>query len=484
MDKMAAVVLAAGQGTRMRSDRPKVLHRLLGRPLVQFPIDLARRIGSEPIVIVVGHGREMVEETVRALPGGDKASFAHQVEQLGTGHAVMSALPKLNKLKKGTVLILSGDVPLLDKASVTKLKKAYDKSGGPLALLTFCPPNPHGYGRMIRNEKGQVVDIREHRDCTRAEKAIAEVNAGIYLIDIAFVRRHVKKLKDNNDQKEFYLTDLVKIAAGKGSVAAVEVATERVSGINDRVDLAQIEAVLQEQTNLAFLRSGVTIRQKESVHIDLNAKVGLDTELGPGVQLLGNTRIGRGCRIEAGAIITDSIVENGAWIKAYSVLENAVVKPGAHVGPMGRLRPGTVVCEGARVGNFVELKNTVLGPGSKASHLAYLGDGKIGERVNIGAGTIFCNYDGFSKHQTVLEDDVFIGSDSQLVAPITVGSGSYVASGSTVTKDVPADTLAIARTRQSNKLGRASFLRLFLKEKKEKALKKRAAKKKKMDHSK
>jgi bifunctional UDP-N-acetylglucosamine pyrophosphorylase/glucosamine-1-phosphate N-acetyltransferase len=267
------------------------------------------------------------------------------------------------------------------------------------------------------------------------------------------------------------------MAAKKGRVASIVAPQQVVSGVNDRVDLAHIETIVRERTNLSWMRGGVTIRQWQSVQIDLDVQIGRDTEIGPGVQLLGRTTVGAGCKIDAGAVISNATIKDRAVIKPYSVIEDAVVGPRAEIGPMGRLRPGADIGDGAKVGNFVEVKNTVLGAGSKANHLAYLGDGLIGERVNVGAGTIFCNYDGFSKHQTVIEDEVFIGSDSQLVAPVTVGRGAYVASGSTVTRDVPADALAVARSRQKNLEGLAAILRGRLAAAKEKAAEQRAAKK-------
>jgi bifunctional UDP-N-acetylglucosamine pyrophosphorylase/glucosamine-1-phosphate N-acetyltransferase len=395
--------------------------------------------------------------------------FAVQTEQLGTGHAVACAMSSLKGFK-GAVLILSGDVPLLDKASVAKLRSVYSRTGGPISFLTFRTDDKLPYGRIIRDGK-RAVAVREERDCTPAEKAIRELNAGIYLADAAFIGRAVKGLRDDNDQREFYLTDLVARAAEIGEAAAVEVSQEAVRGINDRMDLAHVDAILQKRITTSMMHKGVTILKPESVRIDLGVKVGADTEIGQGAQLLGVTKIGRRCRIEAGAVIADSEIADRAVIKAYSVLESAKVKEGAEIGPMGRLRPGAVIGKGAKVGNFVEVKNTTLGNGSKANHLAYLGDGQIGEGVNVGAGTIFCNYDGFQKHKTVLEDDVFIGSDSQLVAPVTVGRGAYVASGSTVTKDVPPDALAVARSRQENKKGVAAVLRRRLKALKERAMK-------------
>jgi bifunctional UDP-N-acetylglucosamine pyrophosphorylase/glucosamine-1-phosphate N-acetyltransferase len=360
-------------------------------------------------------------------------------------------------------------VPLLDKGSLTRLEKSYRRSGGRLAFLTFSPADPAAYGRVLRGDDGRPVAIREWRDCSPAERKVGEVNAGIYLAEIGFLRRSVKKLTSENQQRELYLTDLVEMAAAAGEVGTVTVRPEIVGGVNDRVDLAAIEALLAAEINTRLMRGGVTIHRPDSVLVDLGVTVGADTELGPGVRLAGETKVGRGCRIEAGVQVVDSVIEAGAVVKAYSVLEGARVGRGAEIGPLGRLRPGAEIGEGARVGNFVEVKKTKLGRGSKASHLSYLGDGIVGEGVNIGAGTIFCNYDGFQKHRTVLEDDVFIGSDSQLVAPVTVGRGAYVASGSTVTRDVPADALAVSRAKQQNKKGVAAALRRRLE-----ALKRRA----------
>ncbi|MDJ0761725.1 MAG: bifunctional UDP-N-acetylglucosamine diphosphorylase/glucosamine-1-phosphate N-acetyltransferase GlmU [Myxococcota bacterium] len=469
MNNTAAVILAAGQGTRMKSALPKVLHAVAGRPLIHFPTALALGLGCDPTIVVVGHGREQVQAAACSVKGGDGLTFVVQAEQLGTGHAVASALPALKK-HQGAILILSGDVPLLGKPNLRKLERAYARSGGPIAFLTFCPADPTGYGRVVRQD-GKAVAIKEDRDCSRAEKAISEVNAGIYLIDAGFLRQAVKNLKTDNDQGEFYLTDLIKTAAVKGAVATVEIAPEIGVGVNDRVDLARIEAMVHQQIVQKLMRAGVTIRKPETVCIDSDVTVGSDSEIEAGAHLTGKTKIGRGCRIETGAVIRDAVIADGAVIKAYSVIESAKVGQGAEIGPMGRLRPGADVRERAKVGNFVELKNTILGPDSKANHLAYLGDGVIGTGVNVGAGTIFCNYDGYQKHRTVLENDVFIGSDSQLVAPVVVGCGAYVASGTTITKDVPADALAVGRARQVNKEGVAPVLKRRFQALKEKARK-------------
>ncbi|MBN2340606.1 MAG: bifunctional UDP-N-acetylglucosamine diphosphorylase/glucosamine-1-phosphate N-acetyltransferase GlmU [Deltaproteobacteria bacterium] len=465
MTQIASIILAAGKGTRMKSNIAKVLHPVCGAPLIHFPLQLSFQLKSKTTVVVVGHEKDAVEQTVRALAGSRSVAFAHQKEQLGTGHAVMTGMAELKDFS-GPVLILSGDVPLLTKSTLTRLQKAYAKCGGPVAMTAFTTPAPGTYGRVI-TEKGKPSAIREFKDCTAEEKRIELVNAGIYLIDAAFIRRAVPKLKTNNAQGEFYLTDLVALAAQKSSVALVTADEKEVCGANDRLDLLNIERTLQMDIHHKLMKSGVTIQSPETVHIDIDCKVGTDTVVGTGAHILQGSKIGSGCTIEPGAIIRNSIIKDGAMVKAYSVLDNAIMDSGATVGPMGRLRPGAHLKQNAHVGNWVELKNVVLGEGSKANHLAYLGDGKIGRGVNIGAGCIFCNYDGFLKHQTIIEDDVFVGSDSQMVAPVTIGKGAYVATGTTVTANVPADALAISRGRQLNKSGLAKRIKSRLKAKKE-----------------
>lgn len=466
MTDMAAVILAAGQGTRMRSSTPKVLHPILGKPLISFPVKLAKEAGCQKIVAVVGHGRAAVTEAIVNEVGPKDVVFAHQKEQRGTGHAVMTALSKLRG-HQGPVLILSGDVPLLDVASIRKLKRVFKQN---LAFLTFTPPDPAGYGRVIR-EQGKPVAIREFKDCSRAERQIGEVNSGIYLIDIGFLRKSIKRLKSNNKQNELYLTDLVAIAAEQGNVGSVSVSPELVAGINDRAELAEAETILAHRRNLELMRSGVTMIRPESVRVEMDVCIGKDTTLMPNVHLSGRTVVGEGCTIGQGSILYDTLLDDQVIVKAYSVFESAHVATGAEVGPMARLRPGADIGPGAKIGNWVEVKNTKMGVGSKANHLSYLGDGVIGDGVNIGAGTIFCNYDGFLKHQTVLGNEVFVGSDSQLVAPVTIEDGAYIASGSTITKDVPQDALAISRTKQSNLPDRASLLKKQLKEEKQRRLK-------------
>ena len=456
MSRIATLILAAGQGTRMKSRLPKVLHPLCGAPLIAYPLQLAAQMKSETTVLVVGHGRDAVQRAVAQCPGGDRVRFAVQTEQRGTGHAVMCALPAL-KEHDGWMLILSGDVPLLTHRTLQRLQRQMQGSTAPLGFVTFVPGNSAGYGRVVR-ENDEVRAIVEHRDCTPKQRAIKEANAGTYLIEAAFLRSALKKLRQDNAQNEFFLTDLVAMAAQRGAVPTVQADEAEVHGINDRVDLAQVERVLLSQKAQTLMRNGVTLHDPDTICIHPAVSVGPDTDIGRGVHITGQSRIGAGCHIEPGVLLHDTVVADGARVRAYSVIEGSHIGAGAQVGPMARLRPGSRLGDNAHVGNWVELKNTVMGDNSKASHLAYLGDGDIGDNANIGAGVIFCNYDGYLKHRTTIEEDVFVGSDCQLIAPVTLHRGAYIASGATVTHDVPEDAMAIARARQVN---RADMGRLF-----------------------
>jgi bifunctional UDP-N-acetylglucosamine pyrophosphorylase/glucosamine-1-phosphate N-acetyltransferase len=336
-------------------------------------------------------------------------------------------------------------------------------------MLTFCPKDPAAYGRIIRDGKN-LAAVREYRDCSPSERAIRECNAGIYMIDIGFLRKSIRQLKSDNDQNELYLTDLVAIASADGGAKAVTVAPELVIGINDRAELASIEAQLSHVRNLALMRSGVSMVAPETIRVDLGVQIKPDTTLQPGVQLTGATRIGEGCTIGQGSIIHDTIIDDNVLVKPYSVFEKATIATGAEIGPMARLRPGADIGPDARIGNWVEVKNSRIGKGSKANHLSYLGDGDVGEGVNIGAGTIFCNYDGFLKHRTTIGDGVFVGSDSQLVSPVSIGRDAYIASGSTITQDVPDEALALSRIRQTNLEKRATILKKKLRAEKKRRL--------------
>ncbi len=459
---VTAIVMAAGKGTRMKSALPKVLHTLAGRPMIFYPVQAALDAGAARVIVVVGHGRERVEKYLAETFGKDRVESVVQAEQRGTGHAVLMALPAATKAGGERVLVLSGDTPLLKSDDlVALLEGAAADPSSPLALLTATLADATGYGRIIRRD-GRVVGIKEHRDCSATERAIREWNPAVYAMRLSFLQEHLPKLSPNNAQGELYLTDLVSLAAAHGGVVDRPADSSSLEGINDRAQLAALDARMLQAIARRHQLEGVTIRHPEEVEIHDGVQIGEDTVIERGVVLRGKTRIGREVTIDVGCVLTDVTVDDGVTLKPDSVASQSHVGPRAQVGPFSHLRPASDLGEDAHVGNFVELKKTRLGKGSKANHLAYLGDGEVGEGVNVGAGTIFCNYDGFHKHVTVLEDGVFIGSDSQLVAPVTVGKGAYVATGTTVTRDVPAGALAIARVKQENKEGYAERLKARL----------------------
>jgi bifunctional UDP-N-acetylglucosamine pyrophosphorylase/glucosamine-1-phosphate N-acetyltransferase len=452
---LAAVVLCAGKGTRMKSARPKVLHPILGRPLAWYPLTRAFEVGAQQVVAVVGHEAEVVTKELTALFPGQGLSFALQAQQRGTGDAVASARAALAGFS-GPVLILSGDVPLLTEETLQRLLAAYRAGKGPLAMVSFEQEDPTGYGRLVRDEQGYVARIVEHKDATVEQREITEVNAGIYVADAKFLFESVARLTPANAQGELYLTDLVEMAAGFGPVAVVEAPAEETAGVNDRVELSARAEVLRARIVRAHQLNGVTVLHPPTTFIEEGVEIGPDTVIGPNVSLHGECVIGSKVTLGQGSVLTHSTVGDGSEVKPYSVLEEAVVGLACHVGPFSRLRPGTQLDQGVHVGNFVETKKARLKQGTKAGHLAYLGDAVIGEGTNIGAGTITCNYDGVNKHVTTIGDRVFIGSDTQLVAPVTVGDGAFVAAGTTVTADVPAGALAMSRPPQVNKEGWAA----------------------------
>ena len=438
---MVAVILAAGLGTRMKSRLPKVLHRVGGRPMLDWPIAVARAAGAGRIVVVVGHGAEAVVAHLRDTH--PDVQTATQNAPRGSGDAARAALPRIGR-GAGPVLILCGDVPLIQSATISRLRAA--RRSAPLAIVTCRPADPLGYGRIVR-EAGRPVRIVEEKDASAAERRIAEVNAGVYLCDGPWLGRAIRRLRPSRGG-EVYLTDLVAIAARTSRVATVEADAREMIGINDRADLARAEAVLRARTIEALQRSGVTVCDPATTFVDPTVRIGQDTEIHPGVQIRGATVIGRGCTIESGCVITDSRIEDEAQILPHTVVRESRVGRGARVGPFAHLRPGTDLGNAVHVGNFVETKKARLGAVAKANHLAYLGDAEIGAHSNIGAGTITCNYDGFVKHVTVLEEEVFVGSDTQFVAPVRVGRGAYIGAGSTITREVPAGALALSRAPQ------------------------------------
>jgi bifunctional UDP-N-acetylglucosamine pyrophosphorylase/glucosamine-1-phosphate N-acetyltransferase len=456
MPPLHVVVLAAGKGTRMKSAQPKVLHRAAGLPLIEHVLRLAAALQPATTTVIVGHGAALVESSQRARPG---LRFALQEPQLGTGHALLQARPHL-PAGEGTVLLLSGDVPLLRLATVRQLLDRHVETHAAATVLTARVPDPSGYGRIVRRD-GAIAAIVEDRDATPEERRIDEINSGVYAFDLAPLFDALASIGSGNAQGEYYLPDLVRIYRSRGrGVETVTVADAReIMGVNSRRELADVNAILKTARVEELMAAGVTIVDPASTFVGPDVSVGPDTVLHPNVYLEGKTTIGSGCEIQACVRLVDAIVEDGAVVQNFCVIEQSRIRAGAEVGPFARLRPNSDVGEHAKIGNFVELKKTTLGKGSKASHLSYLGDSTIGEKVNIGAGTITCNYDGRVKSPTVIEDEAFIGSDTQLIAPVRVGRGAYVAAGSSITDDVPAGALGIARGKQINKEGWADAKR-------------------------
>ena len=450
MSHTHVVVLAAGKGTRMKSEHPKVLHRTAGLPLIEHVLRAAAALEPSTTVVVVGHMAEEVQDALRNRPG---IRFAVQQPQLGTGHALLQAEPHLSG-QSGTVVLLSGDVPLLGPATLRALLEAHTSRDAAATVLTARVDNPQGYGRIVRHE-GRIVAIVEDKDATPAERGIDEINSGIYAFALEPLFAALKSIGAANAQGEYYLPDLVKIYRQRGlAVETVSLADSReILGVNSRKELADVTAILKTTRNDQLMAAGVTLVDPASAWIGPDVTVGADTTIHPNVYLEGRTRIGSGCEIHAGVRIIDSTIDDGVVVSNYCVISESHVRTGARVGPFAHIRPLSDVGEDAHVGNFTELKKTTLGKGSKANHLSYLGDATIGEKVNIGAGTITCNYDGVHKHQTTIEDGAFIGSDTQLVAPVRVGKGAYVAAGSSIVDDVPAGALGIARGKQVNKDG-------------------------------
>ena len=451
MSVTTALVLAAGKGTRMKSGLVKVLHELAGRPMLGWPLTAAKEAGAIQIVIVAGHQADQVQEWFATDTG---IRIALQEEQLGTGHAVSCALDQLDGLT-GSVLILCGDTPLLSGATLQRLTAEHLASSAAVTVLTARLDKPFGYGRIVRDADGRVRRIVEQKDASPEEQAIDEVNSGIYCMDLAFLKAHIGRLGSENSQNEYYLTDLVGIAVAEhaGCAALVTDNPDEIMGVNDRLQLAHAARLLRQRINRQLMLTGVTLVDPEQTYVDAGVQVGADTVIWPGCVLRGQTVIGCGCELENNVRITDCRIADRVHVKAGSVLEGADVGDEVSVGPMAHLRPGSVLHPHVKIGNFVETKKIVMGEGSKASHLTYLGDAEIGKEVNIGCGTITCNYDGKHKHKTVIGDGVFVGSDVQLVAPVTVGANVLIAAGTTVTQDIPPDSLAIARTPQVNKIG-------------------------------
>ena len=435
------IVLAAGLGKRMRSSLPKVLHPLAGRPLLAHVLDTARELAPRKIVVVHGHGAEQV----RAAFPDNHIEWALQAEQLGTAHAVMQAMPSISA--NADVLLLYGDVPLVRAATLKRLLQA---AGQGLAVLTAELDDPAAYGRVVRDAAGHVSRIVEQRDASAAERAIREINAGFYALSGKRLGGWLKKIGNRNAQKEYYLTDLVSLAvAERVPVSAVKAAHAwEAAGVNSKRELAALERQYQQIAADALMEAGVTLADPARIDVRGTLECGRDVAIDVNCVFEGRVQLGDGVRIGANCVVRNCAIEKNTEILPFSHLDDARIGERCRVGPFARLRPGAQLAEDVHVGNFVEVKASRLGPGAKANHLTYIGDSEVGARVNVGAGTITCNYDGVNKHRTVIEDDCFIGSDATLVAPVRIGRGSYVGAGSTITKDTPPGELTIARARQ------------------------------------
>jgi bifunctional UDP-N-acetylglucosamine pyrophosphorylase / glucosamine-1-phosphate N-acetyltransferase len=450
MAELHIVVLAAGKGTRMKSAIPKVLHPACGLPLIEHVLRSADALRPASTVVVVGHESDLVRARLTSRPS---LSVVVQEPQLGTGHALLQAETAFAG-RRGTVVVLAGDTPLLRPETLERLVRTHTTREAAATVLTASVADPTGYGRIVRQD-GAITAIVEHRDASAAVREIREINSSIYAFDLEPLFAALHTIGSENAQGEYYLPDLVRIYRGRGLV--VETVTlddpTEILGVNSRSELALVSARLRDRKNDELMAAGVTIVDPVTTWIEPDVSIGADTVLHPGVSLQGRTTIGVRCQLQSSVRIVDSVLGDDVFVNSFCVITESRVGSGARIGPFAHIRPQSDIGEEAHVGNFVELKKTSLGRGSKANHLAYLGDAVIGEKVNIGAGTITCNYDGVVKNTTIIEDGAFIGSDSQLVAPVRIGQGAYVAAGSSITQDVPADALGIARSTQVNKEG-------------------------------
>ncbi len=464
--KVMAIVLAAGQGKRMKSKLYKVLHPVCGKPMVGHVVDVVKAASCERTVVIVGHGAETVKSYL-----GDAAEYVLQEQQLGTGHAVRQAEALLGG-EEGTTIVICGDTPLVKASTIEAMLELHASSGAAATVLTASFDDPTGYGRVIRAEDGAVQRIVEQKDCSPAEAAVKEINTGTYCFDNRKLFDALSKVTSNNAQGEYYLTDVIGIFREAGQSVQGYCTTDLAEaiGVNDRVALAEAEGYMRSRINREHLIGGVTIIDPASTYIEAGVQIGADTILYPGTMLRGNTVIGEDCVIGPQADITNSVLGNGAAVK-YSVVADSVVGDESTVGPYANLRPGSKLGRGCKIGDFVELKNATLDDGSKVSHLSYVGDAKVGKDVNIGCGAITVNYDGFNKAVTEIADNAFVGSNVNLIAPVKIGEGAYVVAGSTITHDVPAGDLSIARARQENKPGYAEKIRSRAKAKKERSQK-------------
>ncbi len=443
--KTKALILAAGQGTRMKSNKAKVLHKVFDKALVEYPILAANHIGAKEICIIVGH---QAEEVKKAL--GDQISYALQKEQLGTGHAVMQAIDFIDD--DGEVLILYGDTPLITGETLEKMLTFHRTNKNAATVLSAIVDEPTGYGRIVRNENNEFIKIVEQKDASTSEKEIREINGGMYVFEAGLLKYALTKLTNNNVQKEYYLTDTLEILLAQGhkiDAVPAEDANE-ILGVNSREQLAEVTDIMRRRINAYHMINGVTIVDPANTYIGSSVKIGKDTIIEPGCIIEGNTTIGEGCHIGFHSKIRNSVIGEHVDIEM-SVITDSFIDEGTHVGPFAYLRPHSHLGKNIKIGDFVEIKNANIGDGTKVSHLTYIGDADVGKNVNFGCGTVVVNYDGAKKHRTTIEDNAFIGCNTNLIAPVTVEEAAYTAAGSTITKTVPKNSLGIARARQENK---------------------------------
>lgn len=443
--KTKAIILAAGQGTRMKSTRSKVLHQVFGKPLVAYSIEAAAYVGAKDVCLVVGHQAEQVKQTI-----GDCVTYALQEEQLGTGHAVMQAIDFIED--EGEVIILCGDTPLITGETLEKMLAFHRKKHNSVTVLSAVSQDPTGYGRIVRDESHSFVKIVEQKDATDEEKRITEINGGMYIFEADKLKYALGKITNTNNQKEYYLTDAIEILRGAGhNVDALAISSiEDILGVNSREQLAEATTLMKKRINTKHMANGVTLLDPQNTYIDPEVIIGQDTVIEPGCIMKGKVHIGERCHIGYNTKIENSQIGNDVTIEA-SVICESKVEDRAHIGPFAYIRPNSVIGKQVKVGDFVEIKNAVLGEGTKVSHLTYIGDADVGCHVNFGCGSVIVNYDGKKKHRTTIKDHAFIGCNTNLVSPVVVEEGGYTAAGSTITKDVPKDSLAIARARQENK---------------------------------
>jgi len=443
-----AVLLAAGQGTRMKSNMPKVLHKVCGKEMVNHVIDSLREAGIEDVNVIIGKGSEKVKEHTESR----NVSYSLQEKQLGTGHAVKCASDLL-KGKTGTVAIFTGDAPLITSNTIEKLIAFHESNNFKGTILTSIVQNPHGYGRIVRQYNGEVKKIIEHKDCSPEELNINEINAGMYCFDIDSLLNSLDKLSNDNAQGEYYLTDIIEILKQNNEkVGAIPVDFEETMGVNSRIQLADVEKVMRRRINLKHMENGVTFIDADNTYIGCDVKIGNDTIIYPGNVLEGKTVIKENCILYPNSRIKDSIIERDVTIQSSVILESSIGK-NTTVGPFAYVRPDSTIGDFVRVGDFVEIKKSSIGNNTKISHLTYIGDAEVGEKCNFGCGTVVVNYDGHKKYKTIIGDNVFIGCNANLVSPVKINDNSYIAAGSTITDEVPKDALAIARARQVNKEG-------------------------------